>query len=167
MGAVPDSVSQIGRPWTARPPRTACLCSETRSVLAAFRGVPVLRVAEFGAALVSLVTHGHRIGHDRRRCAFRWRRWGWPWFWWPVGISRTARRSPASSIRPIACAGTGNRGRPLNPDPRVGAVFFSGSDLHACTGSVLHSAGRQPGADRRALPGRGRAQIGLCARPGR
>jgi hypothetical protein len=29
---------------------------------------------------------------------------------------------------------------PVNPDPRVGAVFFGGSDLHACTGSVLHSA---------------------------
>jgi hypothetical protein len=30
---------------------------------------------------------------------------------------------------------------PVNPDPRVGAVFLGGSDLHACTGSVLHSAG--------------------------
>jgi hypothetical protein len=29
---------------------------------------------------------------------------------------------------------------PVNPDPRVGAVFLGGSDLHACTGSVLHSA---------------------------
>ena len=28
----------------------------------------------------------------------------------------------------------------VDPDPRVGAVFLSGSDLHACTGSVLHSA---------------------------
>jgi Trypsin-like peptidase domain len=28
---------------------------------------------------------------------------------------------------------------PVDPDPRVGAVFLSGSDLHACTGSVLHS----------------------------
>jgi hypothetical protein len=28
----------------------------------------------------------------------------------------------------------------VNPDPRVGAIFFGGSDLHACTGSVLHSA---------------------------
>jgi hypothetical protein len=30
---------------------------------------------------------------------------------------------------------------PVDPDPRVGAVFLSGTDLHACTGSVLHSAG--------------------------
>jgi Trypsin-like peptidase domain len=29
---------------------------------------------------------------------------------------------------------------PVRPDPRVGAVFLGGSDLHACTGSVLHSA---------------------------
>jgi hypothetical protein len=29
---------------------------------------------------------------------------------------------------------------PVNPDPRVGAVFLGGGDLHACTGSVLHSA---------------------------
>jgi hypothetical protein len=28
---------------------------------------------------------------------------------------------------------------PVNPDPRVGAVFLGGGDLHACTGSVLHS----------------------------
>jgi hypothetical protein len=30
---------------------------------------------------------------------------------------------------------------PVNPDPRVGAVFLGGADLHACTGSVLHSPG--------------------------
>jgi Trypsin-like peptidase domain len=29
---------------------------------------------------------------------------------------------------------------PVDPDPRVGAIFLGGSDLHACTGSVLHSA---------------------------
>ena len=29
---------------------------------------------------------------------------------------------------------------PVNPDPRVGAVFLGGNDLHTCTGSVLHSA---------------------------
>ncbi len=29
---------------------------------------------------------------------------------------------------------------PVDPDPRVGAVFLGGSGLHACTGSVLHSA---------------------------
>jgi hypothetical protein len=30
---------------------------------------------------------------------------------------------------------------PVDPDPRVGAVFFGGSDLHGCTAAVLHSAG--------------------------
>ncbi len=29
---------------------------------------------------------------------------------------------------------------PVHPDPRVGAFFVSGGDLHTCTGSVLHSA---------------------------
>jgi Trypsin len=29
---------------------------------------------------------------------------------------------------------------PVHPDPRVGAIFFGGSDLHGCTGSVVHSA---------------------------
>jgi hypothetical protein len=29
---------------------------------------------------------------------------------------------------------------PVDPDPRVGAIFLGGSDLHACTGAVLHSA---------------------------
>src|SRR5436305_14360497 len=29
---------------------------------------------------------------------------------------------------------------PVDPDPRVGVLFLSSSDLHACTGAVLHSA---------------------------
>jgi hypothetical protein len=29
---------------------------------------------------------------------------------------------------------------PVDPDPRVGAIFLGGGDLHACTASVLHSA---------------------------
>ena len=29
---------------------------------------------------------------------------------------------------------------PVHPDPRVGAIFLGGGDLHTCTGSVLHSA---------------------------
>ncbi len=28
---------------------------------------------------------------------------------------------------------------PVNPDPRVGAVFLGGRNLHTCTGSVVHS----------------------------
>jgi hypothetical protein len=30
---------------------------------------------------------------------------------------------------------------PVDPDPRVGAIFFGGSDLHGCTAAVLHSTG--------------------------
>jgi Trypsin len=29
---------------------------------------------------------------------------------------------------------------PVDPDPRVGAIFLGGQSLHTCTGSVLHSA---------------------------
>ena len=28
----------------------------------------------------------------------------------------------------------------VNPDPRVGAIFLGGFDLHTCTGSVVHSS---------------------------
>lgn len=30
---------------------------------------------------------------------------------------------------------------PVDPDPRVGAIFFGDSDLHGCTAAVLHSSG--------------------------
>jgi V8-like Glu-specific endopeptidase len=30
---------------------------------------------------------------------------------------------------------------PVSPDPRVGAIFLGGGDLHACTAAVLHSTG--------------------------
>ena len=30
---------------------------------------------------------------------------------------------------------------PMDPDRRVGAIFLNGGTLHACTGSVVHSAG--------------------------
>ncbi|MGH3553491.1 MAG: serine protease, partial [Mycobacterium sp.] len=29
---------------------------------------------------------------------------------------------------------------PVDPDARVGAIFFGDGDLHGCTGSVVHSA---------------------------
>lgn len=29
---------------------------------------------------------------------------------------------------------------PVDPDPRVGAIFLGGGDLHACTAAVLHSS---------------------------
>jgi Trypsin-like peptidase domain len=49
--------------------------------------------------------------------------------------------APATSKPPQAVAAT-NRvvAARVDPDPRVGAIFLGGGDLHACTGSVLHSA---------------------------
>jgi trypsin-like peptidase len=56
-----------------------------------------------------------------------------------AGCGHQARSAPVSDH---AAANTANHviAAPVNPDPRVGAIFLSGSDLHACTGSVLHSA---------------------------
>jgi hypothetical protein len=55
-----------------------------------------------------------------------------------AGCGQQARSAPGTDH---TVAHTGNHvvATPVNPDPRVGAVFLSNSDLHACTGSVLHS----------------------------
>ena len=42
--------------------------------------------------------------------------------------------------QPVASAANQVVAAPVHPDPRVGAIFLGGGDLHACTGSVLHSA---------------------------
>jgi Trypsin-like peptidase domain len=59
-----------------------------------------------------------------------------------AGCGHQARSAPATGTSEEAFADTANRvvAAAVDPDPRVGAVFLSGSDLHACTGSVLHSA---------------------------
>src|ERR1700761_4500349 len=59
-----------------------------------------------------------------------------------VACGHQAQSAPPTSKLEQAVAGTTNRvaAASVDPDPRVGAVFLSGSDLHACTGSVLHSA---------------------------
>src|ERR1700731_1789181 len=59
-----------------------------------------------------------------------------------VGCGHQAQSAPPTSKLDQAVAGAKNRviAASVDPDPRVGAVFLSGSDLHACTGSVLHSA---------------------------
>jgi hypothetical protein len=41
--------------------------------------------------------------------------------------------------QPVASAADQVAAAPVRPDPRVGAIFLGGGDLHACTGSVLHS----------------------------
>src|SRR5271156_5936694 len=60
-----------------------------------------------------------------------------------VACGHQAQSAPPTSKLEQAVTGTTNRviAASVDPDPRVGAVFLSGSDLHACTGSVLHSAG--------------------------
>ena len=59
-----------------------------------------------------------------------------------VACGHQAQSAPPTSKLEQAVTGTTNRviAASVDPDPRVGAVFLSGSDLHACTGSVLHSA---------------------------
>src|ERR1700689_1898627 len=60
-----------------------------------------------------------------------------------VACGHQAQSAPPTGKREQAVAGTTNRVTAASddPDPRVGAVFLSGTDLHACTGSVPHSAG--------------------------
>src|ERR1700753_4351107 len=59
-----------------------------------------------------------------------------------VACGHQAQSAPPTSKLEQAVTGTANRvtAGSVAPDPRVGAVFLSGNDLHACTGSVLHSA---------------------------
>ncbi|HZC89446.1 MAG TPA: trypsin-like peptidase domain-containing protein [Mycobacterium sp.] len=58
-----------------------------------------------------------------------------------AGCGHQARSAPVTSTSQQAVVDAANRvnAAPVEPDPRVGAVFLAGSDLHACTGSVLHS----------------------------
>jgi len=57
-----------------------------------------------------------------------------------AGCGHPARSSPASQTGQVV-ADAPNRvtASPVNPDPRVGAFFLSHGDVHACTGSVVHS----------------------------
>lgn len=59
-----------------------------------------------------------------------------------AGCGHQAQSAPVSSKPDQRVADVANRviAAPVDPDPRVGAFFLSDSDLHACTGSVLHSA---------------------------
>src|SRR5271169_1102862 len=59
-----------------------------------------------------------------------------------VACGHQAQSAPPTSKLEQAVTGTTNRviAASVDPDPRVGAVFLAGGDLHACTGSVLHSA---------------------------
>jgi hypothetical protein len=54
----------------------------------------------------------------------------------PAGSVRTPgmRVQLADDANKIPAAG------PVNPDPRVGAIFLGDTNLHTCTGSVVHSS---------------------------
>lgn len=58
-----------------------------------------------------------------------------------AGCGHQARSAAVTSKpdQPVPSVANPVIAAPVDPDPRVGAVFLSGSDLHACTGSVLHS----------------------------
>lgn len=59
------------------------------------------------------------------------------------GCGRHPDPPPATSTAPQHFADPASWvvAAPVDPDPRVGALFFGAGDLHTCTGSVLHSAG--------------------------
>ncbi len=50
-------------------------------------------------------------------------------------------RSTTTSRKADAGPGQTTMAKPVEPDPRVGAVFLGGGDLHTCTGAVLQSPG--------------------------
>lgn len=55
---------------------------------------------------------------------------------WPLGCVRAHSPAAASSSPSPPTSATA---APVHPEPLVGAVFLGASDLHTCTGSVLHS----------------------------
>jgi Trypsin len=57
---------------------------------------------------------------------------------WPLACARSRTATPPSPPSPPEPTST--TAAPVDPDPLVGAVFLGASDLHTCTGSVLHSA---------------------------
>jgi hypothetical protein len=56
-----------------------------------------------------------------------------------AGCGHQAQSAPVASTTPAPVANN-PVAAPVDPDPRVGALFLSDGDLHVCTGSVLHSA---------------------------
>jgi hypothetical protein len=56
-----------------------------------------------------------------------------------AGCGHQAQSAPVrSTTAPTSVANNAVAG-PVDPDPRVGALFVADGDLHVCTGSVLHS----------------------------
>jgi hypothetical protein len=58
-----------------------------------------------------------------------------------LGCGRPVGPAPTTSMRGQLASGEGPVAGPVDPDPRVGAVFLGGGIMHTCTGSVVHSTG--------------------------
>ncbi len=58
-----------------------------------------------------------------------------------VGCSQSPNHRRSTSAGGVGDPAPSIMAKPVDPDPRVGAVFLGGGDLHTCTGSVLQSAG--------------------------
>src|SRR5271166_5210013 len=66
------------------------------------------------------------------------------WCGRPADHASSARASgpqTSGSVQRLSQPGPGQVAGPVDPDPRVGAIFFDGGTLHSCTGSVVHSTG--------------------------
>lgn len=57
------------------------------------------------------------------------------------GEQADSARGTNTSERPVVDAANRVSAGPVDPDPRVGAIFFRGNNMHFCTGAVLHSTG--------------------------
>ena len=54
---------------------------------------------------------------------------------------RTSGPQTSASVQRLSQPEPGQVAGPVDPDPRVGAIFFDSGTLHSCTGSVVHSTG--------------------------
>jgi hypothetical protein len=58
-----------------------------------------------------------------------------------ASVASVPQQRPGGSVQGLSQPQHGSVAGPVDPDPRVGAIFFDGGTLHACTGSVVHSTG--------------------------
>jgi hypothetical protein len=58
-----------------------------------------------------------------------------------IGLAGCGHQARSAPVTDQTVVNTANHviATPVDPDPRVGAIFLTGVDVHACTGSVLHS----------------------------
>jgi hypothetical protein len=56
-----------------------------------------------------------------------------------LACGRPVGPAPTTSMRGQLASGESPVAGPVDPDPRVGAVFLGGGIMHTCTGSVVHS----------------------------